>query len=506
MKKISLICALWFLLASPKAHNIYYVSTTGNDQNAGTSPAAAWRTITHALASASPVEAGDIVYVQAGLYAGEHILVEKSGTANHPLVIQGYRQVPGDDPGFAFDYGDTPDASRMPLLDGGDRSQGIGIDLNGAQYVQWHNFQITRYAYGIMDHSHLADRHVLLDHIYLTVFGDTSDDYSGKAVELISSDNTIRRCLVVNASAQGIYVEGDRNLIEDCKVYCDDTTSDRAAMDYYIVVYFGNHNTVRNCYTERIGDLPHYGHGIGVKGDAQYNSFENCTAVNFRDEAFYVRHRGAQHNTFRHCHARGVTEDATGFIVRDGASYNTFDACTVSDCKRGIMFEDSSEDGGAQYCGRYNVFRNCILTNNETGIDFNDYEEDTDVDGNSFYNCVFQGGTTLINVERNNYNNQMVNCVVSGYQQLKTESNGYTLYFDFSYSDFFNNGFSSPSGTGNHAADPQFIDTANHDFHLRPGSPCIDTGTANGAPVTDFDGNPRPAGSAPDIGAYEYRP
>ena len=45
-----------------------------------------------------------------------------------------------------------------------------------------------------------------------------------------------------------------------------------------------------------------------------------------------------------------------------------------------------------------------------------------------------------------------------------------------------------------------------HDFHLRPGSPCIDTGTANGAPTTDFDGNPRPAGSAPDIGAYEYTP
>jgi hypothetical protein len=39
--------------------------------------------------------------------------------------------------------------------------------------------------------------------------------------------------------------------------------------------------------------------------------------------------------------------------------------------------------------------------------------------------------------------------------------------------------------------------------HLSPGSPCIDAGTATEAPATDMDGEPRPNGSAVDVGADE---
>ena len=486
------------------AQTLYYVSPTGDDHNDGRSSGTAWRTLFYALSAASPVAAGDTVWVQAGIYAGELVVVEKSGTPEHPVVVQGYGQTPGQDPGFDFDYGDTLDASRLPLLDGGDRSHGTAIDLNGAQYVEFHNLQITRYENGVIDDERLSNRHIVLDRIYLTELGDTLANYSGKAIELKSSDNIIRQCVVVNASAQGIYVEGERNIIEDCKVYCDDDRSDNAAMDYYIVVYYGNDNIVRNCYVERIGDLPNYGHGIGAKGDAAHNLFENCTAVNFRDEAFYVRHRGAQHNRFVHCTTRGITQESTGFVARDGASYNSFDACIAHHCKRAVQFCDSDEDDGAQYCGRYNRFTNCIFFDNYIAIDFNDYEEDTDVDNNAFYNCVFDGGNTLVNVERNNYDNLMANCIVTGFVRLETDSNGYTLNFDFTYSDFYNNGFAMPAGTGNINADPQFVDITLNDYHLLAGSPCVDTGTSNGAPTTDFDGQVRPLGNGPDMGAYEF--
>lgn len=52
--------------------------------------------------------------------------------------------------------------------------------------------------------------------------------------------------------------------------------------------------------------------------------------------------------------------------------------------------------------------------------------------------------------------------------------------------------------------DPQFVDPANDDYHLQPGSPAIDAGTALSQVTDDFDGNSRPQGAGFDIGAYEY--
>ena len=44
------------------------------------------------------------------------------------------------------------------------------------------------------------------------------------------------------------------------------------------------------------------------------------------------------------------------------------------------------------------------------------------------------------------------------------------------------------------------------DFHLQSGSPAIDKASAEGAPVNDYDGMKRPAGSDFDIGAFEFQP
>jgi len=61
---------------------------------------------------------------------------------------------------------------------------------------------------------------------------------------------------------------------------------------------------------------------------------------------------------------------------------------------------------------------------------------------------------------------------------------------------------SRPTATANISADPLF--TAGN--HLPVGSPCVNTGTATGAPTTDIDGDMRPQLQAFDIGADEYRP
>jgi len=59
------------------------------------------------------------------------------------------------------------------------------------------------------------------------------------------------------------------------------------------------------------------------------------------------------------------------------------------------------------------------------------------------------------------------------------------------------------AGSGNISADPQFVDRAGGDYHLKGNSPAVDAGTTEGAPATDFEGDPRPVGAV-DMGADEF--
>jgi hypothetical protein len=82
---------------------------------------------------------------------------------------------------------------------------------------------------------------------------------------------------------------------------------------------------------------------------------------------------------------------------------------------------------------------------------------------------------------------------------------------DVVYSDV--EGDSVYPGEGNIEVYPEFVDTANGDYHLSDISLCIGTGIDSieiggiwfYAPLNDVEGNPRPdpTGSMPDIGAYE---
>jgi hypothetical protein len=59
------------------------------------------------------------------------------------------------------------------------------------------------------------------------------------------------------------------------------------------------------------------------------------------------------------------------------------------------------------------------------------------------------------------------------------------------YRPFSGNGGGSPEPAG--------------DYHLRSGSPLINVGNAGSFPSVDRDGGSRYVGSAPDVGAYEFR-
>jgi hypothetical protein len=59
-------------------------------------------------------------------------------------------------------------------------------------------------------------------------------------------------------------------------------------------------------------------------------------------------------------------------------------------------------------------------------------------------------------------------------------------------------------GTINVYDDPAFVDPAGCDYHIGAGSAAIDVGIDAGV-TEDIDGDPRPVGVGPDIGADEFR-
>jgi len=57
-------------------------------------------------------------------------------------------------------------------------------------------------------------------------------------------------------------------------------------------------------------------------------------------------------------------------------------------------------------------------------------------------------------------------------------------------------------GQGNLFGLPLFA--CDGDYHLRPDSPAVDAGIADGAPASDLDNRERPCGGRIDLGAYEH--
>jgi len=473
----------------------YYVSTSGNNDNDGLSEESPWRTISY---STDKVLSGDTVYVKAGNYGSEHVVMSVDGTAEAPIVFEGYTTVPGDNPDSGWEYPTNSvfDPAIMPLLDGGDRTEGTGITLHSRQYVVVKNFQIQNYAIGLYA---WGAEHLIAENIVTMHNGDRNDSYSGKGIVFgsLANHNTIRRCIVYNASAEGISVNGDDNTIEKCKVYCDDNSTEHSAMDYYIIVS-GNNNTITDSYAERVGDLDHGGHGIGFKGDCLNNFVGNSTAKNLSG-AFYVRHRGCRNNLFLQC---VVLDSSIGLLVRDGASDNIFRNCRVTGGTNAIAFFDTGEDDGAQWAGSDTVFENCIFEHATYMIRFHYYDRNSDTYNNSFINCIFNDGEYLFNVERDNHDNRMVNSIVTNVRNYKTGT--FDLNFSFSHSLFWENGFLIPAGDTILEKNPLFSNIAWNDYHLTILSPCIDAGDLLYTPTIDLDGAARPQGARVDIGPYEF--
>ncbi|HPO16228.1 MAG TPA: choice-of-anchor Q domain-containing protein, partial [Candidatus Hydrogenedentes bacterium] len=249
------------------------------------------------------------------------------------------------------------------------------------------------------------------------------------------------------------------------------------------------------------------------EGVALYGGFTGTEAV--RDERDWTANvTMIDGENARRCVVGADNATLDGFTIMRGCAglnsgsgmLNVGVSPNVSNCifiENASQMDDEYNGSGGGMCNYYYaapVVTNCTFTGNsanERGGGMCNYNYAAPV----VTNCTFTGNSATEGGGMYNYNYAaplLTNCILWG-----------------NSSEFYNEEDSSASvmyscvqgdpvypGTGNINTDPLFVG-APEDLHLQDGSPCIDTGTSEGAPATDIEGVARPQGGGFDMGAYE---
>ncbi|MEH1842755.1 MAG: choice-of-anchor D domain-containing protein, partial [Nostoc sp.] len=169
----------------------------------------------------------------------------------------------------------------------------------------------------------------------------------------------------------------------------------------------------------------------------------------------------------------------------------------------GIMLDTSSIENDA-YTGKALISKNVVYNNGGAGIQIFKGENPVDILNNTLYqnSLELSTGEILLNSAKNVQVSNNIMYASDG-ESASSIANSSNYSFD---NNLAYNGVLKGTGLGNVVnKDPLFVDAANHDFRLKPGSPAIDAGSNALNSVTkitplDGDGN----GSVlTDIGAKE---
>ena len=231
--------------------------------------------------------------------------------------------------------------------------------------------------------------------------------------------------------------------------------------------------------------------GIGARdGVVEYSIFEfTTTARDDYPKAIDV-HGGTnwtiRHNLFRNLQAPQGQLIGPAVLVWRGSSSTITEGNTFLNCGRGIMYGAEDAPGLAHRGGviRNNFFYRSASQPGDVGIQVAD-SADTQI----LNNTVILSGTYSAAIEyryRGTTGVVIANNLVDATILAREDASARVM------------------GNVVNAAAPMFVSPADGDLHLRvTASQAIDRGVAGPSVDVDWDGDARPAGSAPDVGADE---
>ena len=479
----------------------YYVSTSGNDNNAGTL-AAPWRTIQKA---ANTVQAGDTVQVRAGTY-NEVVTLKTSGNST-----QGYIT-------FANYPGEAPIVDGTGLAVGASGQTGL-FSLEGTfNYIVIKGFEIRNYSssskgkvpVGIDFEGAGSNIEILNNHIH-------------NIVQTLSSCNAANALAVAlygtqaPASINNVTLWG--NEIDHNTTGCSENVSFDGNVQYFV----------------QANNLVHDGDNIGLDNIG----FEGVSTNSAYDQA---RDGWVFQNTIYNI------SSTTNPVYHNqvGADAYYCDGCTRIIVERNLIHDSDLSEMASEHSGHtssYVMFRNNIIYHSlYVGLSIGGYSKNvggTDhcvIVNNSLWDDGTFGSSGLgeFQIQYAATNNTVTNNIFDGY----TLTSKYVLY-DFTssqpnpaaldYNDYYNTAgatslfdwqgkslsgfpaYQSASAQDVHGkfADPLYVNvtTTPYNFDLASGSPALNAGTnlgVNTVGVLDYAGNARVNGSGQiNMGAYE---